>query len=81
MFNSFERLDEARAKPKNLVRKGEAGIGMSLDQVARATPRHLANKMPAKRETMWVSFSTIQRRSAKAAAKSSFNWHAALAAQ
>ncbi|WP_210338071.1 hypothetical protein, partial [Devosia sediminis] len=25
--------------------------------------------------------STIQRRSAKAAAKSSFNWHAALAAQ
>lgn len=47
--------------PKNLVRKGEAGIGMSLDQVARATPRHPPDEMPAKRVTMWVSSSTIMQ--------------------
>ena len=45
--------------PKNLVRKGEAGIGMSLDQVARTTPRHPANEMPAERETIWVSSTAI----------------------
>ncbi|OAM80141.1 hypothetical protein [Devosia elaeis] len=61
MFNSFAKLDEARAMPKNLVRKGEAGIGMSLDQVARATPRHPPDEMPAKRVTMWVSSSTIMQ--------------------
>jgi hypothetical protein len=45
--------------PNDLVRKGEAGIGKSHDQVARTPPRHPANEMPAKQETMWMSFSTM----------------------
>jgi hypothetical protein len=57
--------------PKNLVRKGEAGIGMSLDQVARATPRHPPDEMPAKRVTMWVSSSTIMQCLSRSTARSS----------
>ena len=44
---------------KNLVREGEARVGDPLVQLAWSTSRHPTVEMPAKRETMWVSGSTM----------------------
>ncbi|WP_370677768.1 hypothetical protein [Pleomorphomonas sp. PLEO] len=44
---------------KNLVREGEARVGDPLVQLAWSTSRQPAMGMPANRETMWVSCSTM----------------------
>ncbi|OIS94233.1 hypothetical protein BLA27_06875 [Brucella cytisi] len=71
MFKSFQRLDEAPAEPKHPVHEGEAGSGKSLDQIVRFTSRHPANEIPARRETIWVSFSIMPLSSVMGLAKSS----------
>jgi hypothetical protein len=60
MFISMKKWeDEALTKQNNLVHEGRGQEGDPLIYIAWSTPRHPAIGMPASRETMCVSFSTM----------------------